>query len=606
MPTGRGRLEIGCPSCGGSFWHESSANTPNSAIVAKEPAADLFATTRPCLDELCHLLKTHRDLRGRFVEAERLREFLGRPLTLLVTGPFNGGKSTLVNCLLGQSLMPTDVVPTSAVPIVVTYGAARRYVARYDSGKSYVIPDVAFREVSREDSAEGATLRKGLTQIEVSLPSELLRHVSIVDSPGLHSLHGEHTQRTKAAVADVDVVVWVTSCAQVGSAAEVRDLKNIRARQRTLIVANQIDLLDEEDNRAELLRQIGIRLERPSDSVLPLSARYAFEAILSNDRRGMASTGWQDFRERLVGALLPLKVAERVANIQCDLLAVIKGAESSLSASLQELRNREAKLASDLKAVSVAESRIAELRDGLQSWRAADRVGAKSVAVSRTQVDWLSRPVRQSLDRIDTTYIAPRCNALLVPASAVWSIRMQKLEEERSVLKADGGLLISFAEEVEEAQRNQLEVEDTLAARRVAFDGTFALMRGLSFRRRRQLENDEDRARTEKAALVERVGQAQYRVQTWLNRVSANTDGLKALTAEAVRTLGEAELQAASAVAEASKTAAASQAFASAQAWAQEAWVHFDGGLRTNLLLAAVTDGASAKSVYDAIAMAIS
>jgi septin family protein len=55
-------------------------------------------------------------------EIRRLRHDYEQPLTLAVLGEFNAGKSTFINDLLGEELLPTDVVPTTATINLLKYG----------------------------------------------------------------------------------------------------------------------------------------------------------------------------------------------------------------------------------------------------------------------------------------------------------------------------------------------------------------------------------------------------------------------------------------------------------------------------------------------------
>src|SRR5580698_9828465 len=89
--------------------------------------SDALATA---LDELA-VLGTERDreqlgtVRGRLDEA-RLR--------VLVVGEAKRGKSTLINALLGRSVLPAGVTPLTAVTTTVRYGDDTQVRARFRDG----------------------------------------------------------------------------------------------------------------------------------------------------------------------------------------------------------------------------------------------------------------------------------------------------------------------------------------------------------------------------------------------------------------------------------------------------------------------------------------
>ena len=59
---------------------------------------------------------------------ERLNE--GR-FHLAILGQFKRGKSTLLNAFLGEAILPTSVVPLTAIPTFVEYGQERKITIRF-------------------------------------------------------------------------------------------------------------------------------------------------------------------------------------------------------------------------------------------------------------------------------------------------------------------------------------------------------------------------------------------------------------------------------------------------------------------------------------------
>ena len=53
---------------------------------------------------------------------------------IAVFAPFNHGKSTLLNALLGSKTLPIDLIPTTGAAICVTYGEGLKTVIRLKNG----------------------------------------------------------------------------------------------------------------------------------------------------------------------------------------------------------------------------------------------------------------------------------------------------------------------------------------------------------------------------------------------------------------------------------------------------------------------------------------
>ena len=59
---------------------------------------------------------------------------IGNQLSVLVIGDFNCGKSTVLNALLGKSLLPMGVTATTAIPTFVKYGEQEKVVIHKKNG----------------------------------------------------------------------------------------------------------------------------------------------------------------------------------------------------------------------------------------------------------------------------------------------------------------------------------------------------------------------------------------------------------------------------------------------------------------------------------------
>ena len=94
--------------------------------------------------------------------------------TFIVTvlGEFKRGKSTLLNALLAQDLLPHDVTPTTAAICVLRYSNERSLVVHWADGREET------RELSKDSletfTAEADFDPERLDYLEIGLPSDLL------------------------------------------------------------------------------------------------------------------------------------------------------------------------------------------------------------------------------------------------------------------------------------------------------------------------------------------------------------------------------------------------------------------------------------------------
>ena len=94
------------------------------------------------------------------VDAQQLMTRIGEGRFFVACiGQFKRGKSTLLNALVGDAVLPTGVVPVTAVPTVLRYGEQRAARVLIDGSWRAVSPDDLAQYVSEELNPENAKVR---------------------------------------------------------------------------------------------------------------------------------------------------------------------------------------------------------------------------------------------------------------------------------------------------------------------------------------------------------------------------------------------------------------------------------------------------------------
>jgi len=168
---------------------------------------------------------------------------------IAVVGEFNSGKSAFINALLGRDLVAEGVTPTTS------------RIHRLQHG-----PEVARRPL--DDGTE-----------QVTAPVELLREVTIVDTPGTNSLDRRHETLTREFVPRADLVLFVTSVDRPLSESERVFLESIRQwGKKVVVLLNKRDLLRGREELDEVRRYVAENAQRLLGFAPPLydlSCRHA-------------------------------------------------------------------------------------------------------------------------------------------------------------------------------------------------------------------------------------------------------------------------------------------------------------------------------------------
>jgi hypothetical protein len=113
------------------------------------------------------------DLRGR----------LDEPLRVAIAGRLKSGKSTLVNALIGRRIAPTDVGECTRIVTQFRYGTSDRVdVVRRDGTRASLPLDDHGMIPQRLGVPRG-----DVSYVDVTLTSDNLRELTVVDTPGLSS-----------------------------------------------------------------------------------------------------------------------------------------------------------------------------------------------------------------------------------------------------------------------------------------------------------------------------------------------------------------------------------------------------------------------------------
>lgn len=213
---------------------------------------ELLASERDLLARLRGALERHEaspeDRRALADSARQLDELF----LLVVVGEFNAGKSTFVNALLGEDLLPEGVTPTTTRIHRIRHGA----------------------EPARERRADGVE--------ELRAPAPLLESLEIVDTPGTNALAREHEALTEEFIPRSDLVLFITSADRPFTESERAFMERIRRWGKKLVlVVNKIDFLAGDAELDEVLgfmRSGAERLLGLVPPIFPVAARLALAA----------------------------------------------------------------------------------------------------------------------------------------------------------------------------------------------------------------------------------------------------------------------------------------------------------------------------------------
>ncbi|QOR66362.1 dynamin family protein [Cytobacillus suaedae] len=218
--------------------------------------------------------------------------------TIVTVGEFKNGKSTFVNALLGEELMPVGVTPTTATINAAMWGEQRQLTVYKKNGEK------ESKELSKEileDYIASSTFNPDdISYLQMNVASPLLKNkVVLIDTPGVNDINQLRANVTYQFIPKADAVLFILNLTAPVKKSEYKFLTETILKQgidRIVFIANFVDRLNEEDISATLVSMEQRLKSIPEFSdieVLPLSAIEALEGRVEEDEELTEISGLQ-------------------------------------------------------------------------------------------------------------------------------------------------------------------------------------------------------------------------------------------------------------------------------------------------------------------------
>lgn len=297
-----------------------------------------------------------------------------------VVGTFSNGKSTVINSLLGEEVLPAYALPTTAVINEVKYGEKKEAILHFrnplpevlpsslspkamEHMKKYGMKDIPPLHINYNEIEDFVVIHMGenpqemlmespYEKVELFWPLPMLEEgVEIIDSPGLN----ETTTRARVTInylSKADAILFVLAADHLCSMDEMEFIENnlyAYGFTDSFFVVNRFDLIKPQEK--ERVKQFAeLRLGKfTTNPIYYISAQDALKGTIADDHDLVASSGIIPFVTHLTEFLTknkgniklsqPARELKRILNNEA-LYKVIPGQRTMLESSLDDVRAR--------------------------------------------------------------------------------------------------------------------------------------------------------------------------------------------------------------------------------------------------------------------------
>lgn len=323
------------------------------------------------LGKLCEQLELQDSKKA--VDTSR-KKLTSHKFSVGIMGEFKRGKSTVINALLGQEIMPADILPCSATMNRVTYDLQPHAQVIKNDGSVIDIPVDKIEEYVTKTNDEYAQRAEMVDEAIVYFPCQFCQNgVDIVDTPGLND-DDRMDKISEETIPKLDAVIMVIVPGAPFSKSEAEFVRNKLMGSdlgRLMFLVNKIDTIraKERERAVEDIRKriqtavldkmseiYGDNSEEYMDAkakvgnvrIFPISAANALDARMEGDLELLEESGIRKFEEALTymltterGALelaAPLAVISRTST---DVLNAAETRKNGLQLSAEEFEKKQ-------------------------------------------------------------------------------------------------------------------------------------------------------------------------------------------------------------------------------------------------------------------------
>ncbi|BAU08681.1 dynamin family protein [Fischerella sp. NIES-3754] len=345
---------------------------------------------------------------------------------IAVFGPFNHGKSTLLNAVLGTRALPIDLIPTTGAAITVKYGTdLRSRITLVNGTEIYRSGTEVLKQFAILDNDR--RMRNDVTSVEVFCPHPFLdTGVEFLDLPGTNDRE-EQDNLVRSQLLGADLVVQLLDARKLmtlGERENLRDWLLDRNIKTVIFVVNFLNLLDEGEqkevqNRLRFVAE-SFRADLPSgfSNLYRVDALPALRARLKGDVAAANTSGLVAFEtalQNLVAILQKNRGSVRLPRIKSITSEVQHSLKAKIVALQSEINSFENKCQekNNLKqrAATIIKQGFNNSFDKLRTWLSLENLREKyqadgAIALAESQfITWEINNIKKDFHELRSSLV---------------------------------------------------------------------------------------------------------------------------------------------------------------------------------------------------------
>lgn len=285
---------------------QSAAESREAYHIRKEKLIDLLQKTI----EVCRKETVSHESYQSYIEAleSQIKSLEEGEFGIVVVGEFSAGKSTLLNAMMGERILPSFTNETTAtVNFLRHISEAKNGEAGdvyYKDGKIVPLADRSLKTIEQYVSTKGDQVAENVAHLDLYLDSDFLKdNVMLVDSPGLNGIAEGHREITEQQIKKSHACIFLFNCDHPGSKTDFEFLHEVRQQVDCIFfVLNKIDMIKSDENETiesviQSLKE-SYKKQFPEEKTVPeIWPIAAYPALAARSKEDLSYNGKKDFTE---------------------------------------------------------------------------------------------------------------------------------------------------------------------------------------------------------------------------------------------------------------------------------------------------------------------
>ena len=262
-----------------------------------------------------------------------------RPLRIAICGENNGGKSTLINALVGENIAVTNFFEATFCPMVFQYAPLPRARIEFSSGTHEECGVQSLTEMLRAIKQNGREAQ--VERVIVQLPLARLRDYELADVPGVGA-DARNAAVARAFHQRVDAACFVINSSLLGQTELNRDIRHLAMEFGAVaIVMNKLDQIGFEntDRACEFVKTQDFGRDIP---VYPMAAGIVTGDAAANSAEQAQARQWlgaleRDFLEPVAQNAATVKAISALARSEREMGSAVITLQAAYSTATREV-----------------------------------------------------------------------------------------------------------------------------------------------------------------------------------------------------------------------------------------------------------------------------